>query len=201
MRVLRLDPSHPLEIIDLIPDFLAHRHGQTTLEEYRRSHKTFFEHYSTYWGGEGTVDPRLTDEEILSRRESILSHLHSAEEKFDQNGLSLQHIGAILFIGNGRANGHAFIGGDQAMAWFALEAFRSEQQMRVFVAHELVHALHYANDPDAYFLTVSEKNTVARQLVTEGIATYVTMQVCDLNEEQSLWADALPRNELDRWMN
>ena len=189
-----------MEIIDLIPDYLWFCRGEHQVDSYLGSSPRFFDHYFTYWGKNRTIDVSLSEQEIIRRSQMIRRHLTDAEENFGKFGLKLNDISALLFVGQGRANGHALIDGEKAIAWYALETLETDEQMKVFVAHELTHALQYSLDRESYFQTVAEKNSVSRQLITEGIATYLPMKLCGVTEEESLWADTLPQEELQKWM-
>ncbi len=158
------------------------------------------EHYSTFWSGENFEPAPIAEIELATRRWLILRHLAAAEAKLKESGFQAEHLHAALLIGNGSANGHAFLDSDGLIAWFAIECYESELEAKVFVMHELIHALHYATRPEFAFETIEQKNLISRQLITEGIATYLTKRLWNLSDEKALWADTLPDAQLRSWM-
>ncbi|HZK75700.1 MAG TPA: DUF2268 domain-containing putative Zn-dependent protease [Candidatus Kapabacteria bacterium] len=190
-----------MNIVDLTPDYISFLAGNISIEEYHSANVAFFDQYRKYWGGNDNVGVTHTSEEVESRRALLLRHLATAAERLRANGFSTEHIRAVLFVGSGTANGHAFLDNDGAVAWFALECFQSEFEAKVFTMHELIHALHYAARPEFFFYNIAEQRSVSRQLITEGIATYLTKRLWNLTDEESLWADALPPKQLHSWMN
>ena len=42
---------------------------------------------------------------------------------------------------------------------------------------------------------------VSRQLITEGVATYLTMKILDVGEGDALWADYLSPEDKEIWLN
>ena len=95
---------------------------------------------------------------------------------------------------------HAFKDKNRFIVWIPIEAYETKAQVDFFVSHEIAHALHYARTLDFYFQTESEKYSIARQLITEGVATYLAMKITGAYEEDALWADYLPIGERTRWM-
>lgn len=104
-------------------------------------------------------------------------------------------------IGQGTSNGHAIIEDDRALVWIPLEAYSTERQVGVFLTHEIVHGLHYLSRPEYFFHTHEEKNHLGRQLMTEGVALYVTKTLMSFSAEDALWADYIPEAECMVWMN
>jgi uncharacterized protein YjaZ len=130
----------------------------------------------------------------------MLRQLATADVLLRENGFSTENVSAILFVGNNSANGHAFLDHGKTVAWFAIECFESELDARVFTMHELVHALHFAARPEYAFNDVVKQRNVARQLITEGIASYLTKSILNVTDETALWANRLPANQLHTWM-
>src|ERR1043165_5849214 len=190
-----------IKIIDILPSYIKMRNGIVTFDDYRRTYPAFFNHYFAFWGKGESIEPVLSEEEISLRRTILLKYLAAAETACYQFSIDLSNISALVFIGQDTANGHAFLDSSKAVAWYALERFSSEKQFEVFVIHELIHAVQYSNTPEAFFYNTDQKNLVYRQLITEGIATYLTTQLCSIDEKESLWADVLPSGQLNHWMS
>src|SRR5690349_661551 len=166
-----------MNIIDLI-DARANR------EPYR----AFFDQYEKLWGVSFSKRHEL---DVLRGHEFILRFLHASDSLLKNEGLSTADLSALLFIGSGVANGHAFFDGRQWLAWFDVPDYQSELTSKVFVLHELIHALHYKLTPSFYFRTSAEKTLLWRQLLSEGIATYATKMLLHLNDGEALWGDYL----------
>ena len=105
----------------------------------------------------------------------------------------------IVIVGSGSSNGHAFRTGESFASWVDVLALPTADQIRVFVTHELAHALHYTVNPSLYH-SPATFHTVFRKLWTEGVATYLTMRTLACTAEKALWADFLSPEELERWM-
>ena len=162
--------------------------------------REFLDHYQKFWAGTTIENSSLSANEIALRQALVLRHVNASAELLRVRGFSTDRIRAILFVGNGSANGHAYLDREGAVAWFAIECFKRELETKVFTMHELIHALHYAARPEFSFQTIEQKNTVWRQLITEGIATYLTKRLWNLTDEETLWADALPPEQIQSWM-
>ncbi len=187
-----------MEIVSLLPAFFeATRLGDDTL--YTAAFPDFFSYYNTYWQskeGFTSVDPVL-----LTKREKVfLQLLDNSSQRFAAAGLDLGPIKALIMIGDNVANGHAFMYEHTPIAWFAIESFESEATARVFIAHELAHALYYQYQPLSYFTTKDEQRTIHRLFITEGIATYVSKEILGIDDGQALWADTLDEQALSAWM-
>ena len=189
-----------MKIVDLTPDYLKSLAGKASFEEYRSTYAAFFDHYRKFWGGNDTFVPTLTIEEVKTRRELMLRHLVAANTRLREHGFSTGEMSIVLFVGNRSADGHAFLDTDGAVAWFTIECFDSELEAKIFTMHELIHALHYTAQPEFAFHTVEHQRNIARQLIAEGIATYLTKRLWNETDEAALWADKLPDAQLQAWM-
>ena len=152
------------------------------------------------WGGTLFDVPSLSAEETTTGRSRMLRHLASAEEYLHNAGFSTEHLRTLLMVGTHAANGHAYLDRKGAVAWFAIECFHGKMDTKVFTMHELIHALHYEARPEFAFTTIKKKNLVWRQLITEGIATYLTKHLLNITDEAALWADAIRAKQIQRWM-
>lgn len=186
-----------MQIVDLTPEVLASDTFQSTANSFARN---FYGHYATFWAGTSFEILSLSAKETSERKSLLLRNLAAADEQLLNHGFSTRHLRAIFCVGNGTANGHAFLDQEGPAAWFAIECFRTELETKVFTMHELIHALHYGLNPEFAFDTMEQKNLVSRQLITEGIATYLTKRLWDLTDEEALWADALPSSQINSWM-
>ncbi len=115
-------------------------------------------------------------------------------------GFDLSNIDCVLFVSQGTSNGHAFKDGKKFVVWIPIEGYETKLQTLVFITHEIVHGLHYSYSPDFYFKNVSEKLSVARQVITEGLATYLSMKILSVNEGVALWADYISKDKIKIWL-
>lgn len=189
-----------MEIVDLTPSYLKFLGGETSFEDYRSSYPILFDHYRSFWNSNDNFIPMLTFKEVESRRALLLRNLANAQERLRDNGLLTENLNAVLFVGNHRGNGHAFLDDGKPIAWFAIECIESELEAKIFTMHELIHALHYWARPELGFNVVEEQRSISRQLITEGIATYLTKRLWDITDESALWADSLSPEQLHSWM-
>jgi hypothetical protein len=169
-------------------------------ETYHASYPSFFNHYFSVWGFRGQPEVLLRWPECERRRSMLLRAIEHATQILAAEKLPMHAIDSLLMVGQGTANGHAFIDGDRAIAWFALECFEHPFEARVFVMHELVHAIHYYLNPESYFTTPAEHRRVSRQLITEGIATYITQRLYRLSDADALWGGSLDGEAYAVWL-
>ena len=189
-----------MKIIDLSPNYLKFLAGETSFEEYRSSYPEFFDHYAKFWSGDDNFLPALTFGEVESRRSLLFQNLSEADARLRKNEFLTEDVSAILFVGNNSANGHAFLDDGNPVAWFAIECFESELEAKIFIMHELIHALHYAACPEFAFENAEQQKNISRQIITEGIATYLTKRLWNVTDETALWADKIPTEQLHSWM-
>jgi hypothetical protein len=161
----------------------------------------FLDHYYTFWGSRATPEGILSEQDRILKTTLVIEHINEACKLLAAAGLPTDQYSSFVFQGRGAANGHAYVDASgNAHPWFAIECFDSELEARVFVMHEIVHALHYSLVPEFYFASYYEKDLAWRQLITEGIATYVTRELLGISDAEALWADALPEHDLAKWM-
>lgn len=187
-----------MKLTDLIPLYLQEVISKNDPCRYEAALPPLFEHYYTYYASPQPYS-FLNEEEILHRRQQALQRIPLLLQKFEENGLALQGIRLVLFVGHGTSNGHAFPLGDQWVVWLPLEAYPTAFAMDVFFTHESAHALHYQRQSDFYFKDEVERTQIFRQLVTEGIATLASKELLGIRNEQALWADYLPPQEVRQW--
>ncbi len=161
-----------------------------------------FEHYFRYWGKPNScIIQAYPVSRIQYLRNLALSRLPNIEKRFHETGLPLDCITVALMVGQGTSNGHALLMEHSVLVWLALESYASKKQMDVFFAHEIGHGLHYLANPDFFFNSREEKNHIGRQIITEGIATYITEQVMHFLPEDALWADYVESADKKKWVD
>ncbi len=167
---------------------------------YLQSFPELFEHYFSYWSDESL--PFFKDKEVIARGEQlILKGFPVIEKKMRELSIDLNDIDVVLFVGQNVSNGHAALLDGTWTVWLPVEAYASKEQVDIFVTHEMVHAVHYKKHPELYFSSINEKQLTSRQVITEGLATYISMLVAGVNEKKALWADFLSDEQIDQWMN
>ena len=124
----------------------------------------------------------------------FVNWIPSLAAKLEKDDIS--HDVSVVFVsGCSTSNGHAFLEDGHGIAWISVSNYPTKKTIEVFMTHEIIHAIHYQQVPEYCFNTRSEKNHVGRQVVTEGVATYITQVLLGIDSGQSLWADYL--NETD----
>ncbi len=189
-----------VEIRDLTDDYAKFAIESGDLQGYQETYPELFRHYLQYWGSSKTGFARLSERLLRRRSRLIRRMIGDIESLMLKSGFTLTGIEAVLFVGQRTSNGHALRDGDSWIVWLPLEAYPTALQMRVFVTHEILHALHYRESPDFYFDSMAEKRSVVRRLITEGVATWLTMRVLGIDERTALWADYIPRRKIRAWL-
>ncbi|MDD4051387.1 MAG: DUF2268 domain-containing putative Zn-dependent protease [candidate division Zixibacteria bacterium] len=189
-----------MKIIDLSDDYVECILGRQDLSAYENSCPALFNHYFKYWAKRAFFRASLNREEVLYKRDLVTAGLDRIEIRFAQAGFDIADLTVVLFVGTHTSNGHAFKDHDEFIVWLPVETYTTPLLVDVFVAHEIIHALHYAAEQRFYFEDAVEKQSVCRQLITEGVATYLTAVVLGVDEATALWADHLDQPRLADWM-
>ncbi len=176
-----------MDVIDLTPLYIQAQGGD--LRDYHAAYPELFQHYYRFWAdGEG---PAPFPREVVRERAALLrARLPGVQKALVRRGFP-EPMTLVLFVGRGTTNGHAFWDSARRafVVWLPVEAYTTALQADLFVAHEWLHALHYTRHPELYFHDERAKNRVGRQLLTEGVATWGTLQVMGVDEIEALWAD------------
>lgn len=190
-----------MRVIDLCGEWRHHLLDGGDRRAYESTYPSVFEHYYHYWSRRRPECHWPTVDEVNTRLSLVHDRLAIIESRFALRGLDLEHLDIVLFVGQGTTNGHALYDGEAFKVWIPIETYTTELLCDVFLAHEIVHALHYTNAPSWYFSDLDERHRVGRLLITEGIATHLSRELMGLTEAESLWADALVGDELQCWMD
>jgi len=187
-----------MQVIDLTRPFINCVIRDDNQLEYESLFPALFEHYYRFWA---TRRPnfKFGEDEVIRRTKLIKERLPIIEQYFTNNGLPIDTLTIVLFVGHDASNGHAFEHEGRFVVWIPVEAYSSTRAVDVFVAHEIAHALHYQGEPAFYFANNFEKGQMFRQLATEGVATFVSKVVMGIEEVEALWADYLPRDKAQAW--
>lgn len=158
-----------------------------------------FKHYFTLWSNEkfAFFDDMTA---IKEGERDVLDRLEFIREKLEKSKIPIDDLGLVLFVGQNVSNGHSAKLDGKWWTWIPVEAYRSAFQVDVFLTHEVLHAVQYHAHPELYFETKAEKNLVSRQIITEGFATFASMQIMNLSKKEALWADILSEEEYGLWI-
>ncbi len=190
-----------MKIIDLTEAYVRRVLGEDDRAAYERSHPALFRHYFEYWADRRRFTPTLDEADLRIRTATVTEVIHRLSPRLTARGWDVTGLRIILFVGQGTSNGHAFRDGDSYAVWIPVETYQSVLGTEVFVTHEIAHAMHYRLMPDFFFTTRAEKLLVSRQLITEGLATYLSSQALKLEIGAALWADYLPPQALQKWLS
>lgn len=169
-------------------------------DRYEQRCPDLFTHYYTFWADRTTAPVRLSETELDHNRALVIGAVSSLGPVFEQHGFPLGEFELILMVGQRTSNGHAFRRGDRFAAWVALESYHTQLLAEIFVAHEIIHQLHYQLQPGFFFSTRAEQQDPIRLLMTEGVASYLTARLLGCDAGAALWADYLNPAELTAWM-
>jgi hypothetical protein len=189
-----------MKIIDLTPAYKKAVLRQNNLAAYKKSYPALFAHYFKYWADQRLFKKSLTAEEVDRRANLIKSRLKFIEKKFAAAGFNLKNQKMILFVGQNTTNGHAFYGKGEFIVWLPVESYISRQRIDIFVTHEIIHALHYSQNPAFYFKNNAQRLRIGSSLMIEGLATFLTMKILKINAGQALWADYISAKEAKLWL-
>lgn len=189
-----------MKIIDITDKYLKYIADEISLTDYESSRPELFEQYNRFWCEDDRPYPTLKPEELRINRDFILNTLPYIEHKFIEAGFALNDIDVVLFVGKGTSNGHAYEHDGRFIVWLPVELYSSTAMVRIFVTHEIVHALHYRANPEFRFASKADATDFARQLITEGIATFLTAEILGVPPAEALWADYLPQQKAEMWM-
>jgi len=186
---------------DLINDYFYFILEKKDTNAYTALDPELFEHYFTYWASEARGFPVYPVDQINKTREKIFEALPHIEQIFIDAGIFTDKIELVLFVGQGTSNGHAFLRKDRSIVWIPVETYLTEMQIRVFITHELVHGIHYANQPDFFFSNLFQKQNIGRQVITEGVSTFVTSSFLGCSLGSAMWADYLDQSKIKTWID
>ncbi len=188
-----------VEVVDLTPVYLRYA-LRGRWRDYEASYPALFRHYHRYWADAGAAYALRSAAVIRERAALIRSRLPVIEGSLTARGFA-DEVVVVLFVGKGTTNGHAFRDEQRRryVVWLPVESYTTPEQVDVFGTHELIHALHYTRCPELDFRDEAEMKLVGRQVLTEGLATFGTMQVMGGGEIRALWADYVPQEFAARW--
>lgn len=168
---------------------------------YERSYPELFRHYFHFWAKRKYPDIRSSVATLHEQSDVIRRRLPRILQKFESRGFDTGRLSFVLFVGKGCTNGHAMRGGKGWVVWIPVETYPTVRLVDVFVTHEIAHALHYSVSPNFYFSTKGEQRHFARQLLTEGIATFVTTKILGCSDNSALWGGFLGTQQLGIWLS
>lgn len=188
-----------MKIIDLTEKYQSHYIQEGNCRAYRDSFPELFDHYYKFWVTPDTDIVKVGGKEIQTRKRWMNQHLEHLKSRLAKEDIDPDAINIVYFIGAGTTNGHAFEHEKEFHVWLPLETYTTEILVQIFVTHEIAHALHYHHCRSFYFDTEEQKLHFARQLITEGLATYLTRELLQVSDNESLWADFLNKADSDTW--
>lgn len=129
--------------------------------------------------------------------EPFVSWLKELDDILHEHNIPTGELVVALATGCATSNGHAFVHEGKAIAWISTSHYPTPASIRVFVTHEVVHALHYFRVPEYGFANSQEKSHTGRQLITEGMATLITKMLLSCSDGDALWSGYLGEDEID----
>lgn len=176
-----------MQIIDLTDKYCKYILKENSLKKYRLSYPVLFRHYFKYWANQKYWNKTLkTPKDVEKNKRLILSRLPYIIKRLSKHSLSVADIAVVLFVGQNTSNGHSFCEKGKWFVWIPIEAYTTKLQVDVFVTHEIIHAIHYSKQKEFYFSNIKEKSQLSRELITEGLATWVTKKVLNISAKKSV---------------
>lgn len=188
-----------MKIIDLTSEYIKHILDADNLASYEKSYPALFQHYFRYWAKRKHFSKTLNKAEVKKRLNLIEPRLSRVEKKINSSGFNISFLKIVLFVGQSTSNGHVFKDNKEFIVWIPIETYSTPLQVDVFITHEIIHSLHYLKLPDFYFNNLTEKRLTSRQLITEGVATYLTKHIIKITQGKALWADFLSKEKTKIW--
>lgn len=188
-----------INVIDLTPIYIQCMPNKRWTD-YEKAYPTLFQHYHRYWADADAEYALRTADTVREKTALVESRLPFVKTILTQKGFSDEVI-VVLFVGKDTTNGHAFWDEQRHkfVVWLPVEAYATQKQIDIFAPHELIHALHYTRYPEFYFRNEHQMKLVGRQIITEGMATFGTMQVMGCDEVTALWADYVSPEFASHW--
>lgn len=185
-------------IHDYTPNYLhtLPAKDQTT---YIQAFPDLFDHYFTFWSFDH-ISYSFNKAHVEDGRKVAWEGLNQAVNTLNNHGYDLTGIRVVLFVGNGTANGHAYIRDGKAYVWIPVEDYPDVFTSRIFIVHEFFHAFHYLVNREFWFEDHMAFKDLLRQLVIEGIATSGSLSLLELSEEDALWGNYLNQDEKSQWI-
>lgn len=168
---------------------------------YEATDPELFDHYYTHWADRDKPPITLTETELTTRRDYVVDSLNRISPALQAAGLDRDQCELLLMVGQDRSNGHAYYKNGCFIPWVAVECYTSQLLADIFVLHEIVHAWHYNASPDFFFADQTEKDHSLRQLITEGLATWLTAEILGVSQSAALWADHMSDEAIIRWVS
>ncbi|MBU0530983.1 MAG: DUF2268 domain-containing putative Zn-dependent protease [Candidatus Uhrbacteria bacterium] len=189
-----------MEVKNLVRQYVDCVSANGDINDYLQTFSSLFEHYFSFWSVKNLPFSDNIDE-LIDAQNLILKRLPYIEQQMRAHSILAEDLRIVLFVGQNTTNGHAaFLDGDW-WVWIPVESYISNIRVEAFLTHEIIHGIHYALHPDCYFNNSEQKYLLSRQILTEGLATYCTSQVMNLNQRQVLWADYISDQEYQSWLD
>jgi hypothetical protein len=188
-----------MRVLNLVEEFVALPQSEQSWERYERHYPALFEHYFRYWCPRERGRPTFDTNGIRERARRVLRTLDVIEPRLKER-LSIRELTVVLFVGGDTSNGHAFLDGDRCVVWIPVETYATDHRAHIFLTHEIIHGLHYSRAREFFFQDELSKNQLGRQLITEGVATFLTAQILGVSEQEALWADYLTPEQFGSWL-
>ena len=134
----------------------------------------------------------------------VENQLQSLYKEFSQALPELDLPDSVLFIGDAVTDGHGIKVNDRWYLFIDLNTVVNQQRhmgnMKWFLAHELAHAIHYSVASEFFRSEyASAEDHILKYMMAEGIATWVSMKICDIPENRAFWGDFLDDEQISQW--
>lgn len=190
-----------MKVIDLCHQYISCVLKTGDRTAYEKQHPELFDHYYEFYGDRNKPLVSISPEDLNHNLRIVKEELGRLKDPFKSRGFDIDNVEIILFVGQGTTNGHAMRSGSDFKVWLPVEAYNTQLLSRVFIAHEIIHSLHYTRSSEFYYESREDMYRTGRLLITEGLATYITMEILGIGEGEALWADYLDKDHLTIWLD
>lgn len=186
----------------MFTNMIIHLYKQQFVDLPTPFYKEFLQAYEKFFSKEAgkkiPVAARNIDRlELQDAALKVSATLQELYQEFSSILTDLRLPESILFVGDMVTDGHGISVNQNWYLFIDLNTVvtqkRHKSDMKWFLAHELVHAIHYSLNPEFF------KGGLLKFMMAEGIATFVSMKICAIPENQALWGGFLADSQILQW--
>ena len=166
--------------------------------------KEYFRVFRHNKGFKINVIENINLEDVIKLSDRLVSIFIDKLSMLSKLGID-NHIGMIIFIGDGKVDGHAIMLDGMSYIFIDLAAgirrITVDFNWDVFISHEIIHALYYKFNKAFYpgqYMTNEE--IYMKRLIDEGMATYMSIRIFQLEDSLGYWLGLLKADEVKKWI-
>ncbi|OGY91617.1 MAG: hypothetical protein A3B31_00630 [Candidatus Komeilibacteria bacterium RIFCSPLOWO2_01_FULL_53_11] len=172
--------------------------------EFERPHRDVFRVYYQWADRRATARvfanyaERYSRERLQRFDRYARTHLDTVAAKVSRVIPFSGKLPVVLFVGAKQSNGFVIRYKKQYTTFLNLESYPDIATLRIFMAHELAHAVHLRMGQGYYWR--SDRMSWYNTMMLEGVATYITQRALGVNSADALWGHYLTVTQKKRFM-